>query len=698
MKIDTRPADVATLSGAKETTQFTIKASAKAFHIMSASLYSNKIRAIVRELGTNARDSHVEAGKAHVPFEVHLPTMLEPWFAVKDTGLGMTHSQAMKTYTTFFDSTKTDSDALNGCLGLGSKSPHAYTTSFSMTAIKDGRKGVYSSFIDDSGIPAFALLYEEETSEENGVEVKFAVEKNQDMVYFRTESESVYSYFDVPPVTNISTFRVTPRDYSYSRKDIAPGCHLLKMHQGQSVAVMGNVAYPIEYLQIKNLSDSTINMIRRYSFELEFDIGEVTFQPSREHLEYTAKTCSAISDKLALIEKAIGAEIKSIAQKTKNRWARAISIISLPALYEKEVKNWIANHPYDLLEEKFSSVRLKEIDVTNSRLKRYNVAIAGYNASANNGKSVVKKAGDGWSQMPKCVLPSYAKIGVSPQTEFVISDGKRKTLTKIKQHYTTQRNTKWVYVISPANPKRKMRLKSFFRHIHSPDASMILDANDMAPVVAAQTKKPIQVLRTATTGGHYRTYTWKQAGSSTDFPNNATYYYIKLNGSGIDDSTIWFDERGSDSHCFIHLIDGLPLFPDIYGIRRGGFKDIENQSNWVDVETKLTEFFKELSVAHLAAYIIHQNNQPISHGILAMIAPKVPTLARILNLPTNQATRYYEASKIYAPKKLKRATQFVQQLVDAIDAKYPLLKHINSTVDTDALMQYTKLVNQQENK
>ena len=77
------------LSNVGATGEFRIRNSAKAFKILSDGLYSNKIRAIVRELSCNAVDSHVAADKENVPFEVHLPTMLEPWFSVKDFGIGL---------------------------------------------------------------------------------------------------------------------------------------------------------------------------------------------------------------------------------------------------------------------------------------------------------------------------------------------------------------------------------------------------------------------------------------------------------------------------------------------------------------------------------------------------------------------------------------------------------------------------------
>ena len=57
---------------------FKISASPVAFDILSSKLYSNPILAIVRELLTNAYDSHKAAGKEDVPIKVNLPSYLEP--------------------------------------------------------------------------------------------------------------------------------------------------------------------------------------------------------------------------------------------------------------------------------------------------------------------------------------------------------------------------------------------------------------------------------------------------------------------------------------------------------------------------------------------------------------------------------------------------------------------------------------------
>jgi hypothetical protein len=87
MILNSTPDNQAILSNVAETGEFRIRNSSKAFGILSSGLYSNKIKAIIRELSCNAVDSHVAADKKDVPFTIHLPTKLEPWFSIRDYGL-----------------------------------------------------------------------------------------------------------------------------------------------------------------------------------------------------------------------------------------------------------------------------------------------------------------------------------------------------------------------------------------------------------------------------------------------------------------------------------------------------------------------------------------------------------------------------------------------------------------------------------
>ena len=78
------------ICGDFETSDFAIGDIAFIVDMFADKVYSHKERAIIRELSCNAHDSHVMAGTTHIPFEVHLPTQLEPYFSIRDYGTGLT--------------------------------------------------------------------------------------------------------------------------------------------------------------------------------------------------------------------------------------------------------------------------------------------------------------------------------------------------------------------------------------------------------------------------------------------------------------------------------------------------------------------------------------------------------------------------------------------------------------------------------
>src|SRR5512139_258818 len=250
--------------GVQAESTFTIKATSKAFDILSSGLYSDKVRAIVRELSCNAHDSHVAAGKGAVPIEVKLPSSLDQTFYVKDFGTGLSHEDIIQIYTTYFESTKTESDDFIGQLGLGSKSPFSYAPTFTVESRHEGVKRVYTCFKNEHGMPAISLMGEEETNEPNGLTVALAV-KRDDIDKFNDAARKVYMYFDpVPNVLGYSHFepyriKHTIQGTNWKIRDTDYGARM----SGPYV-IQGFVAYPIDggILRERGVSEQASKLLR----------------------------------------------------------------------------------------------------------------------------------------------------------------------------------------------------------------------------------------------------------------------------------------------------------------------------------------------------------------------------------------------------------------------------------------------------
>jgi len=286
-------------------TAFTIQASAKMFKILSSGLYSNKEKAIIREVSCNAYDANVDAGNGDVPIEVHLPNALEPYFSIKDSGTGLTPDQMVNIYTQYGNSTKTDRNDQIGALGLGSKSPFSYIDSFTVISITDGTKNTYSCYIDGNGEPQLQPFGSEDTDERNGVEVTFPVKK-EDFRKFREEAEITYRPFEVKPnITGNSEyvqkkFNVLLTSADTDNADwqlVEPVSRDRWSRDTIRVAVQGNIEYPINTSLIEESLSQNAKRLLNENFRLHFNIGELDIAASREELGYDKITVANIAAK-----------------------------------------------------------------------------------------------------------------------------------------------------------------------------------------------------------------------------------------------------------------------------------------------------------------------------------------------------------------------------------------------------------------
>lgn len=285
------------ISGGKD---FTIKSSAKAFKILSSSIYENKIKAIIREVSCNAVDGHSMAGKRNVPFSVHLPTRLEPFFSVQDFGVGLSEDDVYDVFTRYFESTKTDSNDVIGAMGLGSKSPFSYVDQFTVISVFDGVESTYICYMGDSGAPHVSKVSEEPTGDHNGVTVKVEVSES-DIYKFEYEAHEVYKWFVVPPVVNtLEVESNVPEDEDYF---FVPGRGL--------IAWMGNIAYPVSTKYVNSWDDAERILQHTGAMVVKFDIGELDVSASRESLSLDPVTLRNLNNKVGSIIKKLHQDIQA---------------------------------------------------------------------------------------------------------------------------------------------------------------------------------------------------------------------------------------------------------------------------------------------------------------------------------------------------------------------------------------------------
>ena len=274
--------------------------------ILRDKLYSNKVAAVVREYCCNAQDSHIEAGCPERPIKVNLPTKLEPTFSVKDYGIGLSEDEVRNLYVMYGKSTKRNTNAQVGMLGLGCKSAFCYTDTFSIVSVKDGIESHYSAYIDETGVGKISLMHCQDAGiEETGVTISIPV-KHEATREFEQEAVKILSYFDPPPIFNRPIELKQHKHILTSEKDTEPRWSVTSENDNHDIVIMGNVPYPMRDEDCRLYpNDGHRSYYGTPKVILWVPIGSVDVSASRESLEYTDKTKAFLKKQRVLISQAL---------------------------------------------------------------------------------------------------------------------------------------------------------------------------------------------------------------------------------------------------------------------------------------------------------------------------------------------------------------------------------------------------------
>lgn len=605
MILSDTPTNEAILSNVGAVSEFTIKATAKSFRILSDGLYANKVRAIIRELSCNALDSHVAHGNTDVPFVVHLPNSMEPFFSVRDFGTGLSAEQVTSIFTSFFTSTKTGSNDFIGALGLGSKSPFSYTDNFTVTAVKDGVKGIYTAFINEIGVPSIALMMSEETTEPSGVEIKFAVNDRYDFGKFRDEARQVFKFWkNRPTITGSSGFEFI--DPAYKDQNIVPGVHSLEGGHYTSMAIMGNIAYPIE-VPGTDTGLAKLRSLLDCGLVIEFGIGELDFQASREGLSYVPLTVNSIKAKLETLNAQLAVHLAAEADKIDNLWERGSYLYKRmdDKLWSAAVNKYVTDSGFPLLDtsgQRWNAVKTFKFPVTELASK-FNISIKGFikNRGANSCSSLK-------AELSRLVAGGDAVYNWQIRAEmdrfFVFNDTKVGALERAKFHWRNRTLTsysEYVYVAEPVDRTKPMKQAEFLAEIMNPPADHVMVASSLtAKERASGMGRNVSILRLEARSRGWRysdTVVWTDAGKADQFDDKTTHYYIPLSGYkslGKVDDTKSLREYLHKSGVYTG---------NIYGVRKTDAEAIKAMKNWVPLDTLVESKLAALGNDHVMGIV-----------------------------------------------------------------------------------------------
>mgnify|MGYP000881458491 CR=1 FL=1 len=279
-----------------QSTAFTIELNATTFEILSRDLYKNPIKAIVRELCCNAIDSHKRAGN-DAPFDIHLPTIEEPYLTVQDYGTGLSCEGMGFLYTGYFKSDKRGTNDEIGGKGLGSKTPLAYTDTFSVVSCYNGKKHAYAVHKNAEGLPTLTHIYSVPTDEPNGLNVTLAVAE-KDIYKFITEAKNILPWMPY----RISNMLLSTTIHKPTALFATGSFKLLNLEncpvpRGTAHILMGNVIYPID-INPMHYDYKKDRVLEGTGLVIELPIGSIDVTAGRDELLYSEKTLTALKEQL----------------------------------------------------------------------------------------------------------------------------------------------------------------------------------------------------------------------------------------------------------------------------------------------------------------------------------------------------------------------------------------------------------------
>ncbi|WIL00006.1 rIIA lysis inhibitor [Escherichia phage KK4] len=307
------------LGNGSKSKAFSITASPKVFKILSSDLYTNKIRAVVRELITNMIDAHALNGNPE-KFIIQVPGRLDPRFVCRDFGPGMSDfdiqgdDNSPGLYNSYFSSSKAESNDFIGGFGLGSKSPFSYTDTFSITSYHKGEIRGYVAYMDGDG-PQIKPTFVKEMGpdDKTGIEIVVPVEEKD----FRNFAYEV-SYI-MRPFKDLAIINGLDREIDYFPDfDDYYGINPERYwpDRGGLYAIYGGIVYPIDGV----IKDRNWLSIRNEVNYIKFPMGSLDIAPSREALSLDDRTRKNIIERVKeLSEKAFNEDVKRFKESTSPR-------------------------------------------------------------------------------------------------------------------------------------------------------------------------------------------------------------------------------------------------------------------------------------------------------------------------------------------------------------------------------------------
>ena len=292
--------------------------------LLSSNLYSNPEQSFIREIVSNAWDSHVEANTTNIPVIIKFNHLQNDWeISIRDFGTGLSPERFKNVFCNIGSSTKRDSNEYIGGFGLGRFSALACSNTVYVTSYYNGI-AYYYIMVKSGNAITNNLILQKETTEKNGVEVTI---KNIKGIYSYMKALSSLIFFPNVYVDGIET---KINDVKIKRFNNFAAASI----EVNSKFLLGNVLYPCndEFVNVEN--KDFIHNIHRSGIVISFNVGELNVTPNRESIIYDNDTIKKINDKIKAAHEELNALVEKKFPKNYNNLYDYYEVISSIYKYE----------------------------------------------------------------------------------------------------------------------------------------------------------------------------------------------------------------------------------------------------------------------------------------------------------------------------------------------------------------------------
>jgi hypothetical protein len=282
-------------------------------------MYSDPVKAVVREYTSNAIDAHVMAG-TDKQIVLHMPDVSEPWFSVRDFGGGLDKDETKELLYGFGSSGehKRTSNTQIGGFGIGCKCAFAVSDNFTYTIWHNGTKRVWNCYLDESDVGKSDLFLEhEDATSLPGIEVRIPV-KSDGFSRFAAAVEQVFKYLGVKPEITHDTWQTVsipePEEASFETtvslqvNNRTEECtvRFTKVKLESPALILGGTRYDIDtnHIELGSRHDAALRNVLLHTM-IVAPVGLVQLAPNRESIQYSPRTKKVLK---ALLDTVTGEE------------------------------------------------------------------------------------------------------------------------------------------------------------------------------------------------------------------------------------------------------------------------------------------------------------------------------------------------------------------------------------------------------